>query len=86
MALVRGTVGGRSDGRFIRGRVATGLFIPAALLVAYLSVWLQAPAVLLAIPALLVIALLFIRGAAPAAIEPGDSPSPADSEVTDSRD
>ena len=86
MALVRGTVGGRSDGRFIRGRVATGLFIPAALLVAYLSVWLQAPAVLLAIPALLVIALLFIHGAPSAAIEARDAEFPADNEVTDSRD
>ena len=55
MTFVRGAINGKADDRFVRGRIAMLLWLPALIVLTMLAIWLQAAIILaIGIPALLI--------------------------------
>jgi hypothetical protein len=65
ISFVRGSINGRSDGRFVRGRVAMLLWLPGLFLLTMVAIWLQKLVILaVGIPVLLVGLWLFAERSA----------------------
>ncbi|TMC51614.1 MAG: hypothetical protein E6J20_15500 [Chloroflexi bacterium] len=63
LAFMRGAIGDKNDGRFVRGRIAILIWLPGLLSVLLLGAWLQSWIVIAAgIPLLLVVMWLIVVG------------------------
>jgi hypothetical protein len=65
LALVRGTLGDRNDGRFVRSRIAFMLWLPGLLIVLMLAIAVQSETVVVAGVPMLLVAMWRFGGRTP---------------------